>query len=86
MQDLNSRASVIGVLWPGGGLGLCIFLIGISRGTKINEDLRLTNQLRRAVERNLSWSSSFWCVCARALACVPSSQSITVEQPLKNKG
>lgn len=63
MQDFNSPASVIWVLWPGGGLGLCIFLIGICGGTKINEDLHLTNQLGRAVERNSSWSSSFWCVC-----------------------
>lgn len=81
MQDFNSPASVIWVLWPGGGLGLCIFLIGICGGTKINEDLRLTNQLGRAVERNSSWSSSFWCVCV----CISSSQSITVEQPLTNK-
>lgn len=81
MQDFNSPASVIWVLRPGGGLGLCIFLIGICGGTKINEDLRLTNQLGRAVERNSSWSSSFWCVCV----CISSSQSITVEQPLTNK-
>lgn len=54
MQEFYSPASVFCVLGPEGDLGLCIFLIVICGGTKINGDLCLTNQWRTAAERNLS--------------------------------